>query len=907
MDDKRLRSESEERFRYVPASSQSPEDDCLLNNPAPPSYSSLNFGNNVGFNDNGVQGGAAATEDGRIDMQILDRSNRLSRLLIPALETLEDQNQTPATSAASDTSSTRGEYSASNPPQMNVVIQVVGSRGDVQPFIALGKLLRERYGHRVRLATHGNFKTFVTSNGLEFFDIGGSPAQLMEFMVKNPGLVPDLKSFREGDVNRRRKDIEQILHGCWRSCVDPGDKPAHMDSGSEIEVASTMSSSSQPPSPFVADAIIANPPSFAHIHIAEKLGIPLHIMFTMPWSPTQAFPHPLSKITSTDTDLHLRNFVSYALVDMLMWQGLGDVINRFRESELFLAPLGLGSAAGLIHRLKVPVTYCWSPSLLPKPRDWPSTIDVSGFFFLPTDTSAYTPPSDLAQFLAAGPPPLYIGFGSIVVDDPSALTQTVLEAVRRSGQRALISRGWGNLGGSALSTPPDNTIFFLADCPHDWLFPQVSAVVHHGGAGTLAAGLAAGKPTIVIPFFGDQFFWGSIVARAGAGPDPIPHKQLTPEKLSCAIGTALLSQTRERAAELGVKLASENGPERAARSFHRGLKVYNKRCAVYPPRAAVWWHAKARRRLSALAAAVLGAEELLDFADLELYRPCEYDTDEGPWDPVSGGAGVLLGTLRSLGAGIADIPSALKKEHAAGGAGSSNGSRTPTSTLRPASTPGSRRSSVEDMRAVSAGDVARHRLETEFGPQRSMTASPSVQRSFTSSSSRSGGDGASIHSTSSKRSRILSAGVKAPMDLTLSIAKGFHNAPKLYGDPTVRKNKKVTGIASGLKEAGKELGLGFYDGFTGLITQPIKGAIHEGPIGLAKGLVWGSLGVLIKPGAAVFGLPGYSFKGIYMELSKHSGKSEKNYLVAARMAQGLEELATVSPEAVARIVAAWKK
>ncbi|EOD46266.1 putative glycosyltransferase family 1 protein [Neofusicoccum parvum UCRNP2] len=939
MDDKQPANEAEDRFRYVPASSSQPQPqshpqpqpqpqpqppaddgDDFHNTPAPPAYSSLNFGHNVGFNDSNVQGGAAATEDGRIDMQILDRDNRLSKLLIPALETLQDQESTPASSsAASDVSSASGQHSTLSPPRMNVVIQVVGSRGDVQPFVALGKLLREKYGHRVRLATHGNFRAFVAGHGLEFFDIGGSPAQLMEFMVKNPGLVPDLKSFTAGDVNRRRKDIEQILHGCWRSCIDPGDGPAStLDGGADVDVASVSSSASQPPPPFVADAIIANPPSFAHVHVAEKLGIPLHVMFTMPWSPTQAFPHPLSKITATNTDPHLRNFVSYALVDMLMWQGLGDVINRFRESELFLAPLGLGSAAGLVHRLKIPVTYCWSPALLPKPRDWGSAIDVSGFFFLETRT-AYTPPPDLAAFLAAGPPPIYIGFGSIVVDDPAALTATVLGALQRSGQRALVSRGWGNLGGASSPASPDSpsapasgSVFFLGDCPHDWLFARVSCVVHHGGAGTLAAGLAAGCPTVVVPFFGDQFFWGGIVARAGAGPDPIHHKQLTAENLSCAIGTALLPETRERAARIAAQLRAEDGPERAARSFHRGLKLRDKRCAVAPQRAAVWWHAKARTRLSALAAAVLGSEELLDFDDLALYRPCEYDTDEGPWDPVSGGAGVLLGTLRSLGAGIADIPSALssssstKKDHPPG----SNGSRTPT-IKSSASVPGSRRSSMDDVRAVSASDAARHRLEADFGPapvahqQRSMT---SLHHSSTTSSHKSNGsDSSSTHNTSSsKRSRVLSAGIKAPMDLTLSIAKGFHNAPKLYGDPTVRKNKKVTGLASGLKEAGKELGLGFYDGFTGLITQPIKGAYHEGPVGLAKGLVWGSLGVLIKPGAAVFGLPGYGFKGIYMELSKHSGRSERNYVVAARMAQGLEELGRVRPDEVARIVGAWK-
>jgi Glycosyltransferase family 28 N-terminal domain len=159
------------------------------------------------------------------------------------------------------------EWPVETPPPLNIVIQVVGSRGDVQPFVALSVVLKNKYGHRIRLATHGTFKKFVEENGLEFFDIGGDPAELMAFMVKNPGLIPGMKSLREGDVGKRRKEIAEILHGCWKSCADAGEV-------GEDEKGRPKTK------PFVAQAIIANPPGFAHIHCAEKLGIPLHLMFT---------------------------------------------------------------------------------------------------------------------------------------------------------------------------------------------------------------------------------------------------------------------------------------------------------------------------------------------------------------------------------------------------------------------------------------------------------------------------------------------------------------------------------------------------------------------------------------------------------------------------------------------------
>lgn len=160
------------------------------------------------------------------------------------------------------------------------MIQIVGSRGDVQPFIALGQVLRDTYGHRVRLATHATFRSLVEENGLEFFNIGGDPAKLMAFMVKNPGLMPGLDALKSGDIKKRRQEIEEILHGCWRSCIEAGDgmgipPPRHKNDEPLDEQFLLPGDPSN--RPFVADAIIANPPSFAGIHIAEFVMSPSHL------------------------------------------------------------------------------------------------------------------------------------------------------------------------------------------------------------------------------------------------------------------------------------------------------------------------------------------------------------------------------------------------------------------------------------------------------------------------------------------------------------------------------------------------------------------------------------------------------------------------------------------------------
>ena len=576
----------------------------------PPAYGET-FGT-VELEENGLGTQATVNEDGRVNINIDQKTSTLSAILAPILKKQlldrpEDHAPLPPAYIPPSLGGVPGNIPP--PPPMNVVIHVVGSRGDVQPFVALGQVLKKTYGHRVRLATHPVFKDFITENGLEFFSIGGDPAELMAFMVKNPGLIPGPDALKSGDIGKRRRGMSEIIKGCWRSCFEAGDgtgPPASND---------TVENFGDDVQPFICDAIIANPPSFAHVHIAEKLGVPLHLMFTMPWSPTQAFPHPLANIQSSNVDGSMTNFLSYAIVELLTWQGLGDIINRFREHTLALEPVSMIQAPTLINRLRIPYTYCWSPALIPKPKDWKQHISISGFYFLSL-ASNYKPADDLKEFLNAGPPPVYIGFGSIVLDDPTGMTKLIFEAVKKTGQRALVSKGWGGVGADELGKP-DN-IFMLGNVPHDWLFEHVSAVVHHGGAGTTAAGIAHSKPTVVVPFFGDQPFWGAMIAKAGAGPEPIHHKELTADNLAEAITFALKPETLERAKELGARISKEMGSDSGGKSFHDAIDTDKIRCSVSPSRTAIWRDKKTGVRLSGFAAAVLGNEGLIDYANLRL-------------------------------------------------------------------------------------------------------------------------------------------------------------------------------------------------------------------------------------------------------------------------------------------------
>ena len=245
----------------------------------PPAYGDSH--DRLQFSQPGFEAGAAITDAGRVNININTKNRRLADLLAPVIEN-QIQPDAPTTLPPAYIPPSLGGQPGQKPPsRLNVVVQIVGSRGDVQPFIALGKVLKDTYGHRVRIATHGTFQKFVEENDLEFFNIGGDPAELMAFMVKHPGLMPGFDAIKSGEITKRRKGISEMLLGCWRSCFESGDGfgPAP-PANSEVMDLSNHLPHDDGRDPFVADAIIANPPSFAHIHVAEKLGIPLHMMFT---------------------------------------------------------------------------------------------------------------------------------------------------------------------------------------------------------------------------------------------------------------------------------------------------------------------------------------------------------------------------------------------------------------------------------------------------------------------------------------------------------------------------------------------------------------------------------------------------------------------------------------------------
>lgn len=333
------------------------------------------------------------------------------------------------------------------------------------------------------------------------------------------------------------------------------------------------------------------------------------------------------------------------------------MINRFRVKTLGLEPVNTLWAAGRLFRLRVDTTYLWSPELVAKPSDWGPEIDIAGFVFLEL-ASLFKPPDSLVEFLNAGEPPVYIGFGSIVVDDPDKFTSLIFEAVQKSGVRALVSKGWGGLGDEG--NTPEN-IYMLENTPHDWLFPHVSAVVHHGGAGTTAIGLKCGKPTMIVPFFGDQPFWGAMVAKAGAGAhEAVPYKRLTADKLAEGIKQCLSPEAKEEAEKIAKGIVEEgDGAENAVKSFHRSLPLrgeHSMRCSILQDRVAVWILKNTIIRLSALAAEILVVNKHIRWHDLRLIRHYEWNDFEGPGEPLTGGGSALISTIGGVVQGVGGTP-----------------------------------------------------------------------------------------------------------------------------------------------------------------------------------------------------------------------------------------------------------
>jgi sterol 3beta-glucosyltransferase len=446
-------------------------------------------------------------------------------------------------------------------PRLDVVILVVGSRGDVQPFIPIGLGLAKR--HRVRLATHAEFRKLVEGAGLEFFPLAGDPHELMDYMVRTGGrIVPTRIDQLVEDVPRKREIVGEILASTWRACAEPD--PGHAGAPA-----------------FTADLIVANPPSYGHIHCAEALHVPLHMVFTMPWTPTRMFPHPMTRLDQGG-DHPVLNVLSYSVVNTLMWAGVADLVNDFREGTLGLEALDLAHGTSLLDDAEVPMTYLFPEALVPRPPDWGSHVELASFVFWDR-ADEYTPPDELRRFLEAGEPPVYIGFGSCVVEDPEALSRTITDAIGQAGVRAVVSRGWAALGADASSD-----VLVVDDVPHDWLFPRCRAVCHHGGAGTTAAGLRAGLPTVVVPFFGDQFFWGQVVSDAGAGRT-LPADDLTADGLAEAFAFCASADAKAAAEDLATKLRAGDGVAMVLDAVHARLPLAAMRCAHDPQHLATVW------------------------------------------------------------------------------------------------------------------------------------------------------------------------------------------------------------------------------------------------------------------------------------------------------------------------------
>eukprot|EP00873_Tetraselmis_striata_P015269 jgi/Tetstr1/435533/TSEL_024437.t1 len=459
-------------------------------------------------------------------------------------------------------------------PPMAVAILVVGTHGDVAPFCALGKELKAQ-GHRVRLATHTQYrKLVVEESGLEFYPLKGDPGQLSEFMVKTGGkLIPDSKAAID-DLPSKLEMMRDIIFSTYPAVTMPDP-----DAGGE----------GVPGAPFTANAIISNPPVYGHNHVAEALGVPLHLMFPQPWVPTYAFPHPLACIDkqrkgfSYKRQWSRKNRDSYYLVQKLEWVGMGAIMNSFR----FAIGLDIKPAQDMDQLYqavfeKVPFVHMWSPTFVPKPPDWGPLVDVVGNFFTnKLEDAQWTPPDDLAKWLAAGSKPILITFGSMKFD-AETLTGKIYKAAKQSGARVLLQSGWSELGIKG-EDPRDHGCFIMGRAPHDWLMQRCSGVVHHGGAGTTAAGLRCGLPTFICPFFGDQHFWGEMVGRAHLGPKPCPVHDLTASKgakiLADAFTTMQDPETQKRAQEMAAAFAKEDGVKAGAEAFNRHLPAGDIACA----------------------------------------------------------------------------------------------------------------------------------------------------------------------------------------------------------------------------------------------------------------------------------------------------------------------------------------
>mmetsp|Transcript_12951 Transcript_12951/g.26196 ORF Transcript_12951/g.26196 Transcript_12951/m.26196 type:complete len:880 (+) Transcript_12951:165-2804(+) len=479
-------------------------------------------------------------------------------------------------------------------PKLNVCILIVGTHGDVLPFCSLAKQLQE-HGHRVRIATHDVHRQTVTSRSIEFYPLAGDPKQLSQWTVQSGGRITGEARAAMADPSvLKKKDamLKEICTSCWGAVSEPDPLSPY------YEMFGNANGSMKSNSNFVADAVIANPPCMGHLNVCEALAIPLHIMFPQPWYyGTVEYPHPFSGLSydkpasSTGTQAKA-NYASYSIFEGVLHANFGRFINHWRARTLKLPTIPWNhNFSNRIAHCDIPFSAMWSPSFCPKPQDWPEQCQVVGTFTQFTgkaitkvelseeDTIKF---ADLIKWIESGTPPVFIGFGSMVIKDTTSLQQMIMDAAKELGTRIVVQSSWSKMDVETDCAGPEGELLChnVGPVSHDWLLPQCCAVIHHGGAGTTAAGLRYGLPTLVCPFFGDQYMWGEMVHRAEVGPKPCPVTKLTKDILVEKLRELTDPKTKEAASKLSVTMNEEDGVLTGLSHFWSSLPKDSMMCSI---------------------------------------------------------------------------------------------------------------------------------------------------------------------------------------------------------------------------------------------------------------------------------------------------------------------------------------
>lgn len=421
---------------------------------------------------------------------------------------------------------------------MHIVIVTIGTRGDVQPYIALAQGL-QRAGHAVTICTHSTFRSFVEDYGIGFASLAGD---IRALLASDAGRSLLAQHSPFAALRQLQSIAAPILRQVMADIIAATD-------GADLILGSTLG---------YLNAVTA-----AQVHQS-----PLVLAGLQPFTPTSEFPSallsPVQRALPGSGLYHrLTHHATYRALQLVS----ARLANRFRRELTGLPPLRYADVFGDLIEQRAPVLYGFSEHLLPRPADYGPTIEITGFWFLDRQEN-WQPPPALEAFLSAGAPPVYIGFGSMSDRNPKQATQVALEALRRSEQRGLLASGWAGLSAGDLS----EDVLLIDGAPHDWLFPRVALAVHHGGVGTVAAVLRAGIPQIAVPFSADQPLWAELVYRRGVGPQPIPRRRLHAARLADAITGALQrEQARQNAHYLAEAVRAENGVGRAVSAVNRLL------------------------------------------------------------------------------------------------------------------------------------------------------------------------------------------------------------------------------------------------------------------------------------------------------------------------------------------------